>query len=206
MSGTVSGYSGGIHQFSSLRIERLFQMETPKQYQELTIDSTFFERCSTEQNFTAIMNDPNLFWLAYCHALLPHQNPDEAWVFSITKEEKNIKISARDHALKKTQEKVEEIRKYLVEGFKSKNVEILVMKKLMDFYLGKPELIIDLSQRKDGYSQKWHRNFIEPALPKMAEFCGAQYEKGEKLQDVKFDSSLSTFANEKFETIKISWK
>lgn len=158
------------------------------------------------KDYEPIIKDPDLFWLAYCKAILPHQKKEEVEYFFVSIVDKNVSYLGKETIIKKMQNMIEEIRKFLLEGLESKiNCEILVIEDLVTCYLRKESPLIDLTEERIGYSKSLYHTFIKPALPNLAEFCGAIYAKDTKNQLVK-QYTLSPASIISVEVIQINWQ
>ncbi|HSW86549.1 MAG TPA: hypothetical protein VLG49_03500 [Rhabdochlamydiaceae bacterium] len=184
--------------------DRCFAIE--KEDLKFSINSIAFDQCVQRKDVETIIRDPELFWLAYCHALLSNQNNNKDWLFCVALSGQNVEYSGKSHILRKNRAIVEQIRTHIADGFENKkNVEILLIEHSLDYYLRKESESIDVSECPlDRYPVHWYRDFIKPALPKIAEFCGAIYAEGKKELPVSTSSYLPAFI-QKVETIKINW-
>lgn len=169
-------------------------------------NSDKLDMCLERKDCESIIKDPDLFWLAYCKTIFPHQNKKDGWSFSVSIEDKNISFSGKDHTIEKMQEMIEEIRKFLLEGLESKkNCEILVIERLGYFYLRKESEFIDVVHTPVGYPDGWYHNGIKAALPNLAELCGAIYTEAKKSQLVQVHSLLPAEIKS-VPVIRINWQ
>lgn len=167
-------------------------------------NSEKLDDCLDRKDFETIIKDRDLFWLAYGKAVL-HQDQKEIKSFFVSIEGKNISFSGEEHIIKRTQDAIEELRKFFIEGLESKKTaEILVIEVAQTGYFRKESSLINLCNTFDGYYKSLYHEYIKPALPKLAEFCGALYSEDKKNQLVK--STALPAQTEEVEVIRINWK
>ncbi len=172
---------------------------------EFSKNSDSLDACLARKDYITIIQNKDLFWQAFCKALFPHQNKKESNIFSVCMEGNTIKFLGKEHIIKNTQDLIEEMRGFFLEGLKdNKNVEILVVKRLDDYHLKKECDFIDLSHVSDGYFDHWYNKFVKPALPELAKFCGALYVEDKKNQLVH-TCSLTQPRTVGVEVIRIKW-
>lgn len=171
-------------------------------HREFSINSDKLDICLDMNDFETIIKDQNLFWLAYCKAAFPHQTKKMSPFFSISINGKNINFSGQAEIIKEILIFIEELRHFFVEGFESKtSFEILVVKRFDDYLIRKESACIDLKNAPFGCYEVSYHNYIEPALPKLAEFCGAIYTGTKKNQEVKYNTTKTV----KAPVIQINW-
>jgi len=170
----------------------------------LSINTVKFDQLLSQKDFEAIIKDPDLFFLAYCRALFFNQNKKEARAFLVSIEGQNVTVSGSEPIILEVQKKVEEIRQFFVEGNeRQENVAFLVARKATYVFLRKESPVIDLCG--DDLSYFWYDPFIESALPKLAELCGASYiqDKKKQLAVLYRDDTPSSL---EVQVVKINWK
>lgn len=166
-----------------------------------------FETLLARKEFEVIIKDKKLFWLAYCQAVALLNKPQRN-DFSVSIEGKNIKISGIDSVLQNMEYQLEQLRQVFLEGLeKRKESEILVIQVGCFFYFRKESPVVDLSHAttSEGCDQFYYYGFIEAALHKLAEFCGAVYTVDKKNQNINTDHPFSPVIQEVSVT-RISWQ
>jgi len=172
--------------------------------QPLSYNTAKFDQYLGRKDYETIIKDPDLFFLAYCHALFPNQDKKERYAFKVSIEGQNVTVSGKECILPKVQKKVEEIRQFFVEGIeRKKSVEFLVARNCMKVFLRKESPVIDISG--EDLHEFYYNPFVGSALPKLAELCGASYILDKKEQSAVVIRGLGVWDIE-VEVIKIKWK
>ncbi len=202
MNGISLFYPGSQHFLD----RRYFPNSIPPTNVNFSIKSEKIDSHLERQDFETIIKDRELFWLAYCKAVFPHQNKKALDSFFVFIEGTNINISGEGHTIKKTQDVIEELRAFFVEGLKSrKTFEIFIVPLLSDCLFRKESPLIDLRYINSGYCTEWYCDFIKPALPQLAEFCGALYTEDRKNQLLKTHDYFPLLIKE-VQVIRINWQ
>ncbi len=166
------------------------------------------ESCLQKKDFETIIRDSELFWLAYCKALLPFQDERKSDEFLISNEGKNIIVSGIRNTIKEINNVIKEIREFFIECLNRKVIfNIVVINETNDIYIRKESPLISLvDNNQRSCFQPLYYDFVKPALQKLAEFCGACYTEDQKSLNIQ--PILDDFAPQmkNCEIIHISWK
>lgn len=124
------------------------------------------------EDFASIINDQELFWLAFCKAVFPNQNSKYRWTFSIAIDGKVIRISGKEHIIEEVKKAVEEIRNFFTENSANhKDFNLIVFDNSVGCFLKRESSLIDASGNSDLHG--WvYRDYIKSALPMLATMCG----------------------------------
>jgi hypothetical protein len=165
------------------------------------------DRCLERKDFERIIKNKELFYLAYCKAIFPHQNKEESDAFMVSIVGKSINVSGKDHIIKQTQDMIEDLRELFMEGLESKKTsfEILAVKRWRDYCFRKESPLIDLCFATNGCYDWCYDNFIKPALPTLAEFCSATYIEDKKNQLLRTNREDHAKIEE-VSVIRIQWQ
>ena len=173
--------------------------------QVISKKSDSLDACLERKDFVTIIENKDLFWLAFCKALFPNQGKKDSDVFRVSIEGNVIKIFGREHVIKQTQDLIEEMRQFFLEGLRARNnFEFLAIEFCMDFYLIKASDCIDITNQ-EKYFLWVYNSYLKPALPQLAKFCGALYSEYKKNQTIKFVRECPP-EKEIVDVIRIQWR
>ncbi len=167
--------------------------------------SDLLDACLERKDCISIIENKDLFWLAFCKALFPKQGKKDSDVLKVSIEGNIIKILGKEPVIKQTQDLIEELRQFFLEGLRArKSFELLIIEFCRECHLRKAGDSIDLTDQK-GYFGWVYNSYLKPALPLLAQFCGAIYSENKKKQSIKFVRECPA-REEIVDVIRIQWR
>lgn len=140
------------------------------------------ENAFSKEDFGAILENVELFWLAFCKAFNEVKYKDQCFkhrdAFFTDQKGDILTISGIDHIISQLKEFIEEFRILFVKGHIQRGgFTLLVIKICNDFYIKEQTDVIDLSDWLEGNHvnlyESWFDSFIRPVMPGLIKSLGA---------------------------------
>ena len=168
--------------------------------------STDFEEYVQREDYKSIIENPALFWLAYCTSMC-ESNVKYSEYFSFSKEGNIIYIYGREHILRQQCEIVEHIRTCFLKGFQSNtHFNIAFFNFAARYYLVEEQAGEIWNFDTSVLPADVYHDFTKVAFPKLAELCGAHYSTSNADRLTRYTDLSNTVRNQGYEDIHIKWK
>lgn len=142
---------------------------------ELKEDLTHLQSLLSHGKVDQIIEDPQLFFLAYG---LAFSSCPQKTGFSATLDDHTLVITGKDHIVKRIKNFVELIRAFFLKSYpRRKTVFILCIEIVSDIFLRSPATEVDLTdwiKSDDKISSCIFRDYIHPAMKMLAKRLGAR--------------------------------
>ena len=177
-------------------------------------DISSVEEACSRRDYGQIINNPDLFWLAFCKAYNQLEGEGNRDCFDVSLSGNTLSVSGREHIIEDVKRGVESIRRFFEKGSREKkSFTILPILLANDCFLrGRSESseCIDLTDwygiETEKIDEQWFRDYIAPCLPDLSTYLSAVCSNVEVSVSYKTGESFCDYRCKAIEAFNIDWR
>lgn len=171
-------------------------------------DISPLENAFSRGDFGEIIENPRLFWQAFCKAFNQVNSKGNSCDFSVSIHGKNLSISGKDEVIYHLGQCIEEIRTVFIKKSLRKHETIILPIQMGEkYFIKQPKELIDLNDQPEKHHvtlyKGWFEGYIKPSMQGLFESLGAIYSEEIIFQDLTLNG---TFASQGVRAIKINYR